>query len=97
MAKHLPAIFLLALPLVACAPMPPSAPPPMDYQCVAEAASWAIGNRVTDQVVERIRVDTHSESARVIRPGEAVTLDFRHDRVNVKLNERDAIVGISCG
>ena len=97
MAKHLPAVFLLALPLAACAPMPPSTPPPMDYQCVAEAASWAIGQGVTDQVIERIRIDSHSDSARVIRPGQAVTLDFRHDRVNVKLNERNAIVGISCG
>jgi hypothetical protein len=26
-----------------------------------------------------------------------VTMDYRGDRVNIKLNERDAIVGVSCG
>jgi hypothetical protein len=33
----------------------------------------------------------------VIRPGQAVTMDYRGDRVNIKLNESDANVGIRCG
>ena len=97
MATRLPAVLLLALPLAACAPMPPPGPPPMATQCVAEAAGWAMGLGVTDEIVERVRVDTRSRDVRVIRPGQAVTMDYRADRVNIKLNERDAIVGISCG
>lgn len=97
MATRLSAALLLALPIAACAPMPPPGPPPMADTCFAEGASWAIGKGVSDDIVERIRVDTRSQSVRVIRPGQAVTMDYRGDRVNIKLNERDAIVGISCG
>lgn len=97
MAMRLPAILLIALPLAACATMPPPGPPPLADSCNAEAASWAMGHAVDDDIVERIRVETGSRSVRVIRPGQAVTMDYRGDRVNIKLNERDAIVGISCG
>ena len=97
MAMRLPAILLIALPLAACATMPPPAPPPLAESCNAEAASWAMGHAVSDDIVERIRVETGSQSVRVIRPGQPVTMDYRGDRVNIKLNERDAIVGISCG
>ncbi|MDQ2701644.1 MAG: I78 family peptidase inhibitor [Pseudomonadota bacterium] len=97
MAMRPMSVLLLALPLAACAPMPPPAPPSLEMQCVAEAGSWAIGKGVDDDIVERVRVDTRSKSVRVIRPGQAVTMDYRVDRVNIKLNERDAIVGISCG
>jgi hypothetical protein len=98
MAKGLlSASFLLALPLAACAPMPTPGPPPATYLCVAEPASWAIGKAVTDDVVERIRVDTNSRTARVLRPGQVITMEFSAERVNVKANERNAIIGISCG
>ena len=96
MAMRLPAILLIEL-LAACATMPPPGPPPLADSCNAEAASWAMGHAVSDELVERIRVETGSRSVRVIRPGQPVTMDFRGDRVNIKLNERDAIVGISCG
>ena len=97
MALRLPAILLIALPLAACATMPPPGPPPLAESCNAEAASWAMGHAVSDDIVERIRIETGSQSVRVIRPGQPVTMDYRGDRVNIKLNERDAIVGISCG
>lgn len=92
-----PAAILLALPLAACAPMPPPGPPPLASQCVAAPASWAIGQAATADVVERIRIDTNSRIARVLHPGQVITMEFSAQRVNVKVNERNAIVGITCG
>ncbi|MEO5565945.1 MAG: I78 family peptidase inhibitor [Luteimonas sp.] len=99
MARTLLGVFLLlALPLVACAPLPATQPPPSAYsQCVAEPATWALGKAATNDVVERIRVDTHSQTARVLRPDQAVTLEFLGERVNVRVNKRNAITGVSCG
>lgn len=98
MAKGLlSACFLLALPLVACAPMPPPAPPAAAWHCVAEPAAWAIGKAATDAVVEQIRLDTHSRLARVLRPGQVITMEFSAERVNARVNERNAIIGITCG
>ena len=86
------------LGLAACASqMPPPPNVPIETQCVAGAGAWAIGRAPTDQVVEQIRIDTRSNSVRVIHPGDVVTMDYRGDRVNIKVNERNAIVGVSCG
>lgn len=92
------AALVVAVSLSACAPMPPVEPsPPYTGQCDAELARWAIGQAATSDVVERIRIDTHSQVARVIRPGQAVTMDFSAARVNVHVNERNAITGVTCG
>src|SRR5690606_41248486 len=75
----------------------PATPPPDMAQCNPEAAGWAIGRAPTDDVLERIRVDTGSRTVRVLHEGDVVTMEFLAGRVNVTLNERDAIVGVSCG
>ena len=86
------------LGFAACASqMPPPANVPIETQCVAGAGAWAIGRAPSDQVAEQVRIDTRSNAVRVIRPGDAVTMDYRGDRVNIKVNERNAIVGVTCG
>jgi hypothetical protein len=90
----------LTLAMSACAPMPPSGdggPPPQSGACNADNARWAIGQAATDEVVERVRVDTGANVARVIGPNDMVTMEYRADRVNVKTNERGAIREITCG
>ena len=64
---------------------------------MAEPGAWAIGKAASAEVVERIRVDTHSRIARVLRPGQAVTMEFSAERVNVNVNDRNAIIGVTCG
>jgi len=92
------AALAIAASLPACAPMPPVEPsPPYTGQCDAEPARWAIGQAASSEVVERIRIETHSQVARVIRPGQAVTMDFSAARVNVHVNERNAVTGVTCG
>ena len=96
----LPIAAAFTLSLSACATAPDAntgGPLPSAMQCDASGASWAIGQSPTAEIVERIRVDTHARVTRVIRPGQAVTMDFSGERVNVKVNEREAIVGVTCG
>lgn len=97
----LPVVAVLILSLSACVTVPladTGGPmPPMSMQCNAEGASWAIGQAPTTEVVERVRVDTHSRAARVLRPGQMVTMEFSAERVNIRVNERAAIIGITCG
>lgn len=82
--------------LAACA-TPVPAPAPGTFQCVAEAGAWAVGQPVSDALVAKITADTHSRTARVIRPGQAVTMDFRGDRVNVLLDAHDRVERVTCG
>jgi hypothetical protein len=85
-----------AVGLAACA-TPPAPPAPGNLQCVAEAGAWAVGKPVSDTLVAKITADTHSRTARVIRPGQAVTMDFRGDRVDVTLDARDRVERVTCG
>lgn len=86
------------LGLSACA-TPPAAMPPAGgtFQCVAEAGAWAVGQPVSDALVAKVTADTHSRTARVVRPGEAVTMDYRGDRVNVMLDMNNRVDRITCG
>lgn len=97
----LPLAVAASLSLSACATLPPVGTggpyPPQAMQCDAEGARWAIGQAATPDVVERVRVDTHSRVVRVIHPGQAVTMDFSAERVNIHVNERNAITSITCG
>ena len=90
---------VIALTLAGCASAPPAAggAQPPSGVCNAEGARWAIGSGVNDDVVNRILRDTSSRDARVLRPGQPATMDYREDRINVDVNDRGAITGLRCG
>lgn len=91
-------VAAMLLSMAACTAMPPAgAPPQAQGPCQAEAASWAIGHAASPEVVERARAETHSSHVRVIEPGQAVTMDYNPDRLNINVNERGAITGLKCG
>lgn len=85
--------------LAACATPPaPSVPPAAGtFQCVAEPGAWAVGKPIGDELVAKVQSDTHSRAVRVIRPGQAVTMDFRGDRVNLMLDGQDKVERVTCG
>ena len=92
-----PLLLASGLTLIACAPMPPQPSPPYTGQCDASKATLAVGKAATADVVEQIRIQTSSEVARVIKPLQPVTMDYNVARVNVNVNERNAIVSVTCG
>lgn len=71
--------------------------PPMEDRCNAELAKSEIGKAATAQVVEQARIDARADVARVLRPGQVVTMEFRAGRLNVDVNDRNAIIGLRCG
>jgi hypothetical protein len=83
--------------LAACATPATPPPPPAANQCVAAMGAWAVGKPVSDELVAKVVSDTHSRTARVVRPGQAVTMDYRGDRVNVMLDEHDRVKEVTCG
>jgi hypothetical protein len=91
-------VAVLLLSVVACTAMPPADVAPVaGGPCMAEAASWAVGHAATADTVERARVESHSNDVRVIEPGQAVTMDYSPERLNINVNERGAITGLKCG
>ena len=91
----------LVLGVAACTTTPPADTggplPPMEASCNADAARAAIGRLATPDVVERARIDAGARVARVLHPGQVVTMEYMEGRLNVDVNEREAIVGLRCG
>lgn len=102
--RQLLAAALAAIAMSACvttAPPPAGAiaepPPRVGGTCNAEAARHAIGKAGSEEVVDAARRDSGAALVRVVRPGMAVTADYRADRVTITVNDRGAITGIACG
>jgi hypothetical protein len=86
--------------LSACAePVPPQTgvpvnpvPPAAEDTCGVAGLASLIG-----QPVARFSAQLREGPARVIRPGQPVTMDYNPLRLNILLDADDRIVGLSCG
>ncbi|MBX3595151.1 I78 family peptidase inhibitor [Sphingomonas sp.] len=86
----------LSLPLIlaACAPMPGRE---AGVLCNADRVQPMVGRPYTDEMGARAKERSGARSLRVIRPGQAVTMDFRSDRLNLDLDNVDTIKAARCG
>lgn len=88
-------LALTALTLTACASpnQPMSDPnPSLAMSCNADAAKpGAIGKLANADVVERARM------ARVLKPGQMVTMEYAEGRLNIDVDARNVITNLRCG
>jgi hypothetical protein len=86
-------ILLAALALGACA-----TPPAHDVgQCSAEAAQDLVGQPGTSDLAAEALRRTHLRTVRWILPGQAVTMDYRADRLDISLDADGKVERITCG
>lgn len=74
----------------------PAAPGMVD-SCDAGAVQSLIGQEATEAVVEQARIDAGAETARTLRPGEVVTMEYREGRLNVDVDDDGTITSLRCG
>lgn len=87
-----PIVFLVACE--AAVTPPPTTDPvltPEQDTCSARQYFRLIGQDVT--ALERVMI---IGEVRIIRPGDAVTMDYRADRINFNLDSNDKIESITC-
>jgi uncharacterized lipoprotein YajG len=85
------AIFLVA----GCASPPPAAAP--SFACNAAAAQAAVGKLATGGLMEDARQAANARMVRTLRPGQAVTLEFNAERLNLEVDAANVVVRVSCG
>lgn len=82
-------------------PDPAPAPPPPEVTagsgCDAASLQARVGQRFTATLGETLQAESGAATLRVLHPGTVATLDYRQDRLNVRLDERDTITAIDCG
>lgn len=70
---------------------------PVGGTCNAQAAQQAVGKSSTAQVVEQARVASGARMARVLRPGQAVTLEHNAERLNLRVDAGGKVLAADCG
>lgn len=93
--------LLPGLLLAACAqpPAPPAAPaaPTTPGICQAEPARFAVGQGLSPGLVEEARRRSGASQARVLRPGQVVTMEFNAARLNLLVDEGQRVTAVRCG
>lgn len=100
MSIRLCATASLCALLAACTSMQPESGGPTiagDGSCRLQGLDWAKGQSATQDVMRRIWKDSGAGLIRPIAPGQAVTRDYRPDRVNVHIDAGNVVSGIDCG
>lgn len=98
------------LPLAACSSAPssadvppgppkgePTGPAGAGGKCRPETLAALVGKTASQDVVDKAVRDSGARHARVVKPGMAVTMDFREDRLTVRVDANNRIEGASCG
>lgn len=84
----------------ACAAVPPDdGPEPggSGLTCNAEGLGDLVGREATGALGTEAVRRSGSRTLRWIRPGDAVTMDYRPDRLNVHLDARNRVERFACG
>lgn len=90
--------FTLALfAATGCASAPAPETPSGIATCSAAAAQSLVGQLGTPENAAKAMTLTRTKTMRWLRPGMAVTMDYRSDRLNILLDEKDVIAQITCG
>lgn len=102
---------VLTISLAACAATPPSSgaesgpvtgdsTPPVQAGgslCDAGKAQAAVGQAASAEAIEKARVDAGAGVARVLKPGQMVTMEFRADRLNIDVDDNNNVKTVRCG
>jgi len=74
-----------------------AAAPGLDGRCEASGANFAIGKPASDALLEQARKASGAQLARVLKPNDAVTLEYRSERLNLHADDKGVISRVNCG
>lgn len=69
---------------------------PMD-SCDTAAIRYAVGETFDEANVSQLQSESQSRQVRVLRPGDAATMDHRPDRLNIHVDNSENIEALRCG
>lgn len=91
--------------LAACASAPsagssagsPAPSPGLSGGCDADRARSLVGQAATDASLEQARAAAGAATVRRLEPGQAVTMEYRGDRLNVVVDATGTVAELRCG
>ena len=65
--------------------------------CAAGPAEVLVGERYRRKVPTRAKRLSGARTVRVVYPGQMTTMEFREDRLNLRVDHRRVITSVRCG
>ena len=90
----------LLMTTIGCAAVPPDQEVPdpgTGYTCNTEDLGDLVGRAASSELGTEALRRSGSRGLRWIRPGDAVTMDYRQDRLNIHLDGRNRVERFACG
>ena len=91
------AIAVPALLTACAAAQPPVHGMTQGHRCQSEMAGSFVGRTATSETGAAILEATHAAILRWAPPGAMLTMDYRYDRVTVRIGPDGRIGSVSCG
>lgn len=74
-----------------------AAAPNLDGRCEASGAEFTLGKPASAELLEQARKASGAQIARVLKPDDVVTLEYRSERLNLHTDEKGVISRANCG
>ncbi|MBS7459023.1 Elastase inhibitor AFLEI Flags: Precursor [Coralloluteibacterium stylophorae] len=75
-----------------------AAPLPGDTgSCDANPVQELVGRVADDSVLEQARTTANADTARILHPGQAVTMEYNGARLNLQVDDDGVIQAVRCG
>jgi hypothetical protein len=90
----------LLMTTTACTAVPPGEEPPREVgagACTVTGLGDLVGQPATSELGGEALRRSGARTLRWIRPGDAVTMDYREDRLNVHLDAENRVERFQCG
>lgn len=107
--KRITSLSLLAvLALAGCSTSAPdkaaapakAAPTPAvagDGRCDSDLAKFAVGQAASPALLQQAQQRSGAQTARVLRPGDIMTLEYRSERLNLNVDAQGMVSRVNCG
>ena len=93
-----PMLFAITACTGTLAPTPAPAPPrPGGNECKAADAQFAVGQNADAALLEQARQRSGSRIARILRPGQMVTMEYSAERLNLDVDASGKVASVRCG
>jgi hypothetical protein len=85
--------------LSGCSSQPAVQPAPEEItgDCTVEQVQGLLGQTASAELIEQLQRQANAKTLRVLAPGDAATMDYNPQRLNIDIDESEVIIRLTCG
>lgn len=94
---HLTSLTLLALLAGCSSQQPAQQTAEITGDCNVENLQGVLGQNASAELIQQVQQQANAKTLRVLAPGDAATMDYNPQRLNIDIDESEVIIRLTCG